>query len=174
MQGFLVSLAKILDILGFVAKNSKDFFGFLSAMLKKDLGKKSQKSTNFLGEKTNTPSTGEALISGLKVDLASRPKPKLTQSLIDSDRIRPSKVFNLEILINDFERNLKSLQIAGTETFFKLRYWNTTMGYFLKLKSYIFGSINVLFSPIFHPKFRIEVLLRKTADPNPTRPKQFS
>ena len=34
MQDFLVSLAKILDNLGFVAKNSKNFHGFLSTILK--------------------------------------------------------------------------------------------------------------------------------------------
>ena len=62
MQDFLVSLAKMLDVLDFVAKNSKNFLGFLSTILKnlanlaknncQDLGKKCQKSKNFLNKKT--------------------------------------------------------------------------------------------------------------------------
>ena len=68
IQDFLVSLAKILDILGFLAKKSKHFFGFLSTILKnlanlaknncQDLGKKFQKSKKFLGKKTKKPNTG--------------------------------------------------------------------------------------------------------------------
>ena len=61
MKDFLVPLVKILVILAFVAKNSQNFIGFLSTILKnlaKDLGKKPQKSEKFLGKKTKTSSTG--------------------------------------------------------------------------------------------------------------------
>ena len=72
MQDFLVSLAKILDILGFVDKNSKNFLEYffprswkilqnLANLAKnnfQDLGKKCQKSKKFLGKKTKTSSTG--------------------------------------------------------------------------------------------------------------------
>ena len=72
MRGFLDSVAKVLDILGFLAKNLWIFLGFsprpwkilqnLAHLPKNnclDLGKKSQRSKNFLGKKTKTLSAGK-------------------------------------------------------------------------------------------------------------------
>ena len=67
MQAFLGSLAKILDSLGFLAKKSKNFLGFVSTILKnlanfcepcQDLGKKCQKSKKFLARKPRRQALG--------------------------------------------------------------------------------------------------------------------
>ena len=73
MQDLLVSLANMLDILGFLAKKSKSFLEFLSMILKnlakfcdfaknncQDLGEKCQKSKKNFGKKSKTPSIGLA------------------------------------------------------------------------------------------------------------------
>ena len=73
MQNFLVSLAKILAKVGFVANYPISFLGFLSTILKnrakscepcQDLGKKCQKYQNCLGKKAKTLSSGLSCLVG--------------------------------------------------------------------------------------------------------------
>ena len=77
MQDFIVSPAKILDILGFLDKNSKNSLGIHSTILKimqsLGYGYKFQETKKFLGKKTKMPSPGHLLLEDILSENFGKP-----------------------------------------------------------------------------------------------------